>query len=808
MKPIECKIQNCYSQTGVENDFCVMWKYGAGESVQTAYQINIFRQDTLVFSTGRVISNEQNHIELHCDFDEQTRYCFTVTVWDEDGEEYESDPAEFITGVHKWRGEWIGNGTKKPFLAKKKFWFHGGSAVLSVCVPGQYEVRMNDRKISPYVYEGSQTDFSKHIHYCTYDVARYMKDGENELTIECANGWYIGDDDAGRRYFYTMNAGYEPFGECLSVIAQLKLDGGYVVTDTTWEVSRSRTVLADIYGSEDMDYTIEYEWSLAKKAAPPQGKRIPCHYPPVIHKYCYEPKAVDKKRMIFDFGQNMSSQFCLTIKGARGQKVKLIPSEKLKEDGDIEQTTDTYSLLVLSGKEDTFEQKFSVNGARWYKVEGAEYGQIIAFHSCFTTSSAADCGRFRCSDERLNKIYMLILKAIESNLNHLHTDCPTIEKLGWLEPNHLMARAVMYNKEVDTLWSKIAMDMRDAQYGKKEYDRDTGKCRHEYKSGLIPSIAPRYAKFLYDSGEGSFWDIIPWGSSVILAAYEQYLFYGNRQIMEENYDAAKKYMAYLTEQYKGYHRLYGKKGEDCFICAGLGDWGIEQNRGRSRENIETAFYYHDLMVMAEISALLGKGDESAFISLAECVKERYNASLLTDEGYRDYRTREITQANQAIPLCFGMVPEEYKTVVQDVLVGACEGKHLECGEIGLVYILRSLSAAGRNDIIYEMILKDTHPSYLRFVENGETTLPEFWRDDARSRNHDMMGHIMEWFFTDIAGITSDDGFQKVKIEPKCTAFLEEFECEYDSVRGKIRVCIKDGRTEISVPCNVTLLTES
>ena len=69
--------------------------------------------------------------------------------------------------------------------------------------------------------------------------------------------------------------------------------------------------------------------------------------------------------MIFDFGQNMSSQFFIKIRGERGQRVRVIPAEKLKVNGDIEQTVDTYSILTLSGGEDVFEQKFSVNGARW-----------------------------------------------------------------------------------------------------------------------------------------------------------------------------------------------------------------------------------------------------------------------------------------------------------------------------------------------------------------------------------------------------------------------------------------------------------
>lgn len=495
-------------------------------------------------------------------------------------------------------------------------------------------------------------------------------------------------------------------------------------------------------------------------------------------------------------------KFYLKIKGVRGQKIKLIPAEKLSVNGDIEQTVDTYSILTLSGREDIFEQKFSLNGSRWYKIEGAEYEQIIEFKSYFTTSSADDCGYFKCSDNRINKIYNIILKAVESNINHLHTDCPTIEKLGWLEPNHLMARSVMYNKDVNMLWSKIAMDMCDAQYTENEFDIDTGAFPHEYKSGLIPSIAPRYAKFIIDWNEGSFWNIIPWGSSVILAPYEQYIFYGNINILKDIYSSAKRYIDYLTIQYNDYNRLYNKNGDECFICSGLGDWGIEQNKGRGRENIETAFYYHDLIIMAEISKLLKKGDEDAFIKQAKEVKELYNKSLLVNNiYYKDYQSGKLTQTNQAIPLCFGLVPNECISDVQNTLIKLCENKHLECGEIGLVYIIRALASINRNDIIYSMILKDNHPSYLRFTEMGETTLPEFWRDDARSRNHDMMGHIMEWFFSEIAGIKSSDGFKTISINPNCTQFIKEFECVYDSIRGEIKVKYKNNNMEVSIPMN-------
>ena len=415
------------------------------------------------------------------------------------------------------------------------------------------------------------------------------------------------------------------------------------------------------------------------------------------------------------------------------------------------------------------------------------------------------------------------------------------------------------------MWSKIALDMRDAQYGEDEFDLDTGAFPHEYKAGLVPSIAPRYARFTIDWKEGSFWDIIPWGSSIILAAYEQYLFYGNTKVLADNYEAAKRYIAYLTDQYNDYNRLYGKSGDYKFICAGLGDWGIAQNKGRSRENVETAFYYRDLMVMSEIARVLaakvGKSEQvkglfreengdcvklaevllaeaETFETQAKEVCKLYNEALLVQEVqencangencisrayYRTYDTNEdvdLTQTNQALPLYFGMVPQEARAGVEATLVELCEGKPLVCGEVGLVYILRSLAALNRNDIIFQMITREQHPSYLRFVLNGETTLPEFWRDDARSRNHDMMGHIMEWFFAEVAGIKqapaeeSGDkptsatasmkgvGFGKVLVAPACKGFVGSFECEYDSVRGKIRVVYDGENMTVETPCNV------
>ncbi len=698
---------------------------------------------------------------------------------------------------------WISNNTKKPFSARRKFTVSSTKGASVSCVGvGQFVLFVNGYELEGSVLSGSWTDYNKRIYYYTFDIEKYLREGENEIRAEIGNGWYIADTD-GVRHFYTMGSGYKPFGECLAFTAQITADGKVIRTDEGWEVSASATTLANVYGSEDFDARFVPVWERATVLSPelsPKGKLMPIDYPPIIVKRIYEGKHLGGG--LYDLGQNMSGLFEIRAKGKAGDIIKVTPYEKLGKDGSPERTVDTWSIYNLSEGECVFCPRFSYAGGRYITVEALSGSpEILSVRGKFITSGSRDVGYFRCSDDRLNKIFDIIKAAIESNLNHCHTDCPTIEKLGWLEPDHLMAPSVFYLKDADKIWSKISADMCDAQYGEGEFDIDEGDFPHEYKAGLIPSTAPRYSKFTHDWGSGSFWDIIPWGSSVILAPWEQFHFYGNKKTMADNYDTACRYIKYLTEQYNDYERLYGKEGK--FICAGLGDWGIRQNQGESRENIETAFFYHDLVTMSKIAAALGKPDE--FSALAECVKRDYNSALLErDEKsglmcYRAYDTPSefrITQANQAIPLCFGLVPDEYRSDVEAALVLSFSDGHFRAGEIGMPYIIRSLARAGRNDLIYAAAVSDEHPSYYRFVKMGETTLPEFWRDDARSRNHDMMGHIMEWLFAEVGGIKVGERFGDIEINEDLLLGLEWSECEYNSPLGRIYVKKEKGKPAV------------
>lgn len=847
MRAMEVKLQNASMQTGIEKNPVVQWKYrveDAGER-QIAYQVRILNERGEVCAdTGEVKSSRQNNIEIPMKMESLHRYEIQVKTKSQKAEkEQQGESGSFLSGIQPedWKGKWIGADKSKPFYVGKEFTLERKvkGAYLAVCGLGQFLMYLNQSQVGEGCLYGSWTDFDKRLHYWVFDVTEQMQLGKNQICLEVGNGWYIGDTTKDR-HFYTFIHRYHPFGKELTCIVQMRLvyedDTEEILgTDESWGTWESPVTMTNVYGSEDYDGEKVCEWTelfsrmkdkkvkVLSKEEKPKGRLTPALYPEIKVLRTYSGKLIKKtdRSYLYDLGQNMSGLFEVTAKGGAGTVIKITPAEKLDGEGNILPTVNTWSAWRLkgTGQPEHYYPRFSYGAGRWVLVEilsapEDNRPQIEAVQGHFISSGAKDTGNFSCSDKRYEQIHQLIKCAVESNLNHVHTDCPTIEKMGWLEPNHLMGPSVMYLKDVENLWEKITDDMRDAQYGDEEEDVDLGKFPHAYGPGLIPSIAPRYAKFIVDCGVGSFWDIIPWGSSLLLAADLLTDFYGNTRTVEKNYDAAVRYLEYLWKKYEDYPRIYHKEGEEHFLCHGLGDWGTDRQHGECRENVETAYLYYDLKVLEKWAQSQNDEKREQWASRrAERVKNEYNRSLLRQDengiwyygGMEELKYVKI-MGNQALPLYLDMVPEEKKKDVEQTLLSLAEEGRIHSGEICLRYLFFMLSEYRRNDLIEKMIMQKEHPSYYRFIEMGETTLPEFWSDDARSRNHDMMGHILEWFYREIGGIRSHDGFRTVEINPHFVGNLSWIQCAYDSVAGKIQVFVKkekeNCRMEVTIPTNV------
>lgn len=738
-------------------------------------------------------------------------------------------------------GSWIGTGEAKPFYARKiiKCDKEIVSAYAAVCGLGQFIFYINGKKVDDHELDPGWTNYDKKVQYVVFDVKNYLNSGENALGISVGNGFYLADK--GDRYFFEMppasmrafmppnTNGYLPFGDKLPVKAMLTIkyadgSGITVTTDKDWKVKESACILANVYGSEIYDarrYPKHWNeaafddshWNYAKLVAGPKGNLCIQNQPPIVVKKTYEASLIGPcgSGYLYDFGQNMSCMLELTVKGICGQRIDMLVAEKLDSEGKIDQMAKNWDMInvccsyILSGEADgeTWRQEFSYVGGRYVLIKGAVPEEIISLKGDFIVSDSPVTGTFSCDNEKYNQVYKLIAEAIDSNLKSVHTDCPSIEKTAWLEESHLLAPSIMYYRDVRELWAKIFDDAIADQYTNDTIENGIMGEPLFRGDGFFPPIAPAYGKLIVDTPMGNFWDLIAWSSFPILAAKWYYEYYGTTCMIEKYYDADCRYMSYLEK----------KINADGFIAHGLGDWGNPQMGAQATANVETAYYYKDLIIMAEFAEILGReADKSRFSSQAEKLRKNYNDKLLVknENGIWCYKAwdhkEEIfcTQACQALPLEFGMVPDDRKRDVLEILKHLVDEYGFVSGEIGFPSILRVLEGNNCQELIWQKAMSENGFSYYHFVQTGETTLGEYWEDNPRSHNHDMMGSLLELYYSSIAGIKAlTPGFSKIAVKPCLPEDIHAVKCRYESVHGEIAIDIEPDNVRLVIPSGIT-----
>jgi hypothetical protein len=597
------------------------------------------------------------------------------------------------------------------------------------------------------------------------------------------------------------------------LIAQLQIqyaDGSAdcVATDKSWNVADGPITFSSIYGGEDYDARLEHSTSFypAVETDSPGGRLTASSAPPIHVEQILDPIAVRQPSpgiFVYDLRQNCSLIPELTVRGPAGAHVKITPGELLTAGGAVSQRSSgkgpTFFTYALTGDGDeTWSPRFCYYGSRYLQVEGARPASIPTTRPAddvlpvieklqgqFITSSAPATGTFSCSNDLFNRTATLIRWAIRSNMVSILTDCPHREKLGWLEQDHLMGPSLMYNFELSGLLAKICGDMNDAQTS----------------TGLVPDIAPEYTTF-----NGDFRDSPEWGSAAVLIPWQVYQWYGDLSVLQARYDMMKRYVTYL-----------GSRSKDGIVNYGLGDWYDIGKKAPGKSQLTppaltaTAFYYRDITILQQAAKLLGHDDDAAtYQQLAQQIRSDFNRAFY-DAKTHSYATG--SQTANSLPLEFGLAPSDDAPAIVDNIVQDVHnhGNSLTSGDVGYRYLLRALADGGRSDVIFDMNSRSDRPGYGYMLAHGATSLTEAW--DARgssSQNHFMLGHIMEWFYADLAGIQRDPdvpAFKKIIIRPAICGDLTWAKATYKSPYGTIVSGWKRGSgkltLEVTIPPNTT-----
>ncbi len=692
---------------------------------------------------------------------------------------------------------------RKTFKSEKKV----KDAIIYLCGLGHYELSLNGVKVGDSQFAPFWSDYDKTVYYNAYDVTENVQI-RNAIGVLLGNGFY---NEQGGRYV-KMQVCFGPPTLFLKMLLIYE-DGSKeeIVSDESWKYSPSPIVFNDMYGGEDYDARLEQEswdtysfddskWQPVVIQEPPKGKLTPQIASPVKIMEIYSIKEVKKAEnfYVLDMGQNLSGFPLINVSGKKGDKIKLILGENLKNDGSVNQSQSGspyfYEYTLKGEGEEIWHPRFSYYGYRYIQMEGGKMKNyddgrdlpvLNDVKSCFVYNSTPQTGYFYCSNDIFNDAHRIILNAMRSNMQSIFTDCPHREKLGWLEQIHLNGPGLFYNFNLTTFIPKIIKDICDAQL----------------PNGLVPSIAPEYVIF-----EGGFRDSPEWGSAAVILPFLYYQYYGDNSLITEYYHVMKKYVDYLSSTAK-----------NNIISHGLGDWYDYNEKfpaGRSRNTpialSATAHYYMDINYLAEAAKMLNiKEDVKYYSDLKEKVKEAFNKEFF-NKNTAQYGTG--SQASNAIPLFAGLVDPEFKQTVLNNLVKDIEEHNykLTTGDIGNRYLFQVLAENGLNEIMYKMHNHKDVPGYGFQVEFGATTLTEQWDPrKGNSWNHFMMGQIEEWFYKSLAGINVEEndnsGLQNILISPKNVGNLKFVKASYETLYGNITINWKIDNgifsMNVSIPCN-------
>ena len=692
---------------------------------------------------------------------------------------------------------------RKEFSINKRI----RNATAFICGLGQFEMHINGKKIGDHFLDPGWTNYAKHAQYVTFDITGALKNGLNAFGIILGNGFYY---LPGQRYRKMTGAYGHPK---LIMRAMIEYEDGSVddiITDASWRTISSPIIFSSIFGGEDYNANFEQvgwdqpgflkdgkDWFDVIITTGPEKLESQFQLPvKIMQQFTFKSKKqLTATSTTYDLGQNFSGIPSITVTGNMGDTVRIFCAELLNADGTANQRatgSPSYFTYILEGVgEESWQPRFSYTGFRYMQVHCIPKDslktppQVKDIKGLHIRNAAKEAGSFVSSNELFNKTDTLIDWAIKSNTVSLFTDCPHREKLGWLEQTYLMGSSVHFRYDVESLCRKMIYDMMNAQY-------DDGK---------IPEFVPEFTFIASPFDESP-----EWGSAAIIFPWYVYQWYGDKQVLSVAYDMMKRYLMYLTGKATGN-----------ILSHGLGDWfDIGPKRSGFPQMTKmgvtaTATFYYDLSIMIEIAKLLNKKlDLAVYTQMAAEVRRSFNEKFFDKEKLQ---YDSASQTANAMALYMQLVEPQYKNAVINALIKDIKSRDnaLTAGDIGFRYVLRALEDADRSDIIFDMNSREDVPGYGFQLKHGATALTESWQAyESISNNHFMLGHLMEWFYSGLAGIKqarNSVAFKNIEIKPNVVGNVTFAKGIHHSPYGLIRSeWTKQGSNfelTVEIPANTT-----
>ncbi|MCR5207421.1 MAG: glycoside hydrolase family 78 protein [Eubacterium sp.] len=832
MKPIRLQINHRTNPVGIdEKSFRFTWN-ARGGITQTAYRVRVWSDgDEAVFDSKKTASSSMN---CTADFkiSSRKRYFWSVTVWDENDSEGNSETAFFETGLFPddWRARWItsglvSDGERLPAdCFKKDFELRGEvkKARLYATALGAYTADINGTRLSGVLAPGT-TEYGQRLHYQTYDVTSLLKK-QNRIAFTLTDGWYMGKLGYGNEH--------NRYGNQRKLVAQLEIeyaDGSAdtVITDKSFDYSNDGPVrYADLKDGEIYDSRLTPTYS--KKAEETRYDVIPTAS---LTDGIYEAERFTPKllisptgKKILDFSQNLAGYVRFRIKGEYGQKIRLRLTETLDnceysratilvEEGSPEILQEI--VFICNGSEQSFQPEGFYSGFRYALVEGIDEINPKDFEAVATYSKLDFTGSFTCSNEKINKFHENTLWSMKSNFVDVPTDCPAREKSGWDGDAQVFSTTAAYLCDSASFFRKWLRDVRDCQH-------DDGRVLN-----VSPTPFPKSDMWEMHNAAG-------WGDAAVIIPYRLWKIYSDKSFITDNHDLilgwgnyTKKAAADKTEKQLALSEADNKNKPYYVPSSPLENYVIEsgQHWGEwcepdvdflaevhlPKPELTTAYAHYTMGLLSEMLREIGMDKEAAeFEEFSLKAKQAYNYYFVKDGHINAPRQAPMVRA-----LALGLLEgETEKSVANDLNESAVKRNYtVGTGFLSTPFVLGVLTKYGYSDTAYRMLENTKAPGWLAMVEGGATTIWENYimYDEnnhplSHSMNHYSPGAVSAFLYDTVCGIRIN-GENSFLLKPQPGGTLTFARAEYNSPFGKITSTWekKDGKTVFSfeIPSNTT-----
>ena len=719
---------------------------------------------------------------------------------------------------------------------------------------GIYEIYVNGSRVGNDALKPGYTHVKKTRRSFTYDVTPFFRKGKGErnfLSAEVSSGWwrdkivnYAGRKSAFRAVLEVTYAhglvkvyGTSPAewkaGVCGPIMHAGVFDGeeydARVAAPFFGRTSFANAVRSDEFSGEilpsdggevclRMDKVLAPVEAYVWKGA--DGADFEKKVFGKVHKLrdvAFDGKNVVKlakgETLVVDFGQNCAGVPSFEFRAAEGAELTCLPAEMLNDaNGERSRGNDgpagsiyrenlripdvgmriryTFGKRANDGDGFTsYQPRFSFFGYRYISVTATDEVEIRDIKSIPLSSitKEMELGFLVTGVESVNKLIRNVYWGQLSNYLSVPTDCPQRnERLGWSADTQVFCEAGTFNADTRAFFRKWTRDLRDS------------RC----ENGGYSSVAP-YALL----GNGSF--NFGWADAGIIVPYQIWKQFGDRSIVDENFDAMEKFLRKIDEAHYDFEDKLNYIYADwlsfqTFETRGnsYGDWNTWRHHPDARNYrlfLAACYWLYDAGLLAQMAEATGR-DADWFRDSRKRALAYIRGRFLEPDGLLLTPMREL-QTACVFALKFGVVEGAARDATREILRRSIKshGDCLQTGFLGTAYLMETLTECGMSDVAYTLLLQRKVPSWLYPVEHGATTIWERWNSYTaeagfgpvmmNSFNHYAYGAVLAWMYKDMAGIAADPkspGFKNIVMVPKPDRRMGFVKAEYKSVAGLVK----------------------